>query len=321
MNNLGRHVDLFSKLQGWSGDVPEGVVVNFLGVLTAAEFLELYSPSNTIVTSMGSRAAASVPGVDDGEPFFEFASLYDAVLSAEGCFTMVELGGGYASRCVDAQAALDRYNAMPSKYVVVEAEPVHFEWAKRHMRANGIDPDQHWMINGAVSDTAEPVLFLVGEGLYYNGIIAAEDALDLCGQIDKLGQTQSVLRNMMATGHLGVQIPYSSKAGKHLHDMKYVSARPLSELLQPLGVVDLMDVDIQGAEISVLPPAMRVLNDKVKRLHLGTHGREVHKFMWDMFFENEWVCEYDFPPFSDIETDWGNFSTSDGILTFVNTRF
>jgi FkbM family methyltransferase len=320
MNDLGRHVDAFAKLEDWTGAVPDGSVANFLGVLTNESYLARHSPSNSIVAMGGTNATASVPAVSDGEPFFEFASLYDAVLAAKDRFTMVELGGGYASRCVDAQAALRRYNPLPASFVVVEAEPVHFEWAKRHMRANGIDPDEHWLINAAVSDSADPVLFLVGEGLYYNCIVTAKDAVDLCSEIEGIGKLQSALRNMMSTGQLGIEIPFTSKAGRHIHDMKYVSARPLADVLQPLDTVDLLDVDIQGAEIMVLPPAISALNAKVKRLHLGTHGLEVHKFMWDMFFEAEWLCEYDYPPASEIETEWGNFSTSDGILAFVNPR-
>lgn len=320
MNDLGHHVDAFAALQGWRGAVPDGSVANFLGVVTDTTFLELYSPSNNIV-AVGDDAVAEVPGVDDGEPFFEFAAVYEAVRSAKGQFVMVELGGGYASRCVDAYAALQRFNPLPAQFVVVEAEPTHFEWAKQHMKANGLDPEQHWMINAAVSDSGDPVLFLIGEGVYYNSIIQEKDGPDFCDQVIAMGAEKEALRNIVCTGQFGAKIPYKSLAGEHLHDMKYVSARTLADILQPLDTVDLLDVDIQGSEVVVLPAAMRAMNRKVKRLHLGTHSSEIHQFMWDLFFENEWICEYDYPPNTDVETEWGNFRTSDGILTFVNSRF
>lgn len=320
MNDIGHHVDAFTSLSGWRGAVPAGSVANFLGVMTDEEFVALHAPSNNIVTGDGG-GMAHVPSVSDGEPFFEFAAIYEAVRQASDRFTMVELGGGYASRCVDAHAAVQRFNPMPTQFVVVEAEPTHFDWAKRHMRANGIDPDQHWMINAAVSDSNDPVLFLTGEGLYYNSIIAGNDKVDIAEQVESFGMTRTVLQNLMISGSLGIKIPYTSQAGQHIHDMKLVSARTLAEILQPLQVVDLLDIDIQGAEITVLPPAMAMLNQRVRRLHLGTHGLDVHKFMWDMFFEAEWLCEYDYPPNTDVETDYGDFRTSDGILTFVNSRF
>ena len=72
---------------------------------------------------------------------------------------MVELGGGYAARTVDAHAALQLHNPMPSRYVVVEAELTHFSWALRHMHANGIDPDDHWMINALVGVDNKPHIF------------------------------------------------------------------------------------------------------------------------------------------------------------------
>lgn len=320
MNDLKQHVDAFSTLEGWQGRVPEGFVANFLGVMTEQTFIEHHAPSNSIVAA-GADTVAQAPCVSDGEPFFEFAAIYDAVLAAKGRFTMVELGGGFASRCVDAHAALGRYNPLPAFFVVVEAEPTHFQWAKRHMRKNGIDPDSNWMINCAVSDGADPVLFLTGEGVFYNSIVGDHDREDIFRQIADMNQATPVLRNLICAGRLGANIPYKSQAGEHLHDMKYVSARPLTDILQPLETVDLLDVDIQGAEISVLPPALKVLNGKVKRLHLGTHSPEIHKFMWEMFFENEWICEYDYAPNADIDTPWGSFRTSDGILSLVNSRF
>lgn len=320
MNDLGHHVGAFNALQGWRGAVPDGSVANFLGVITDSTFLELYSPSNSTMT-VGDDHVAEVPGVSDGELFFEFAAIYEAVRAAEGQFTMVELGGGYASRCVDANAALKRYNPLPARFVVVEAEPTHFLWAREHMRVNGIDPDEHWMINAAVSDSCQPVLFLVGEGVYYNSIIDEQESLSYCDKIVETGMEKEAMRNLICTGQLGAKIPYKSLAGEHIHDVKFVSARPLSDILQPLGTVDLLDVDIQGSEVTVLPAAIKSINRKVKRLHLGTHGAAIHTFMWEMFFENEWICEYDYPPNAVVETEWGDFRTSDGILTFVNSRF
>ncbi|MSO64751.1 MAG: FkbM family methyltransferase [Alphaproteobacteria bacterium] len=58
-----------------------------------------------------------------------------------------------------------------------------------------------------------------------------------------------------------------------------VSAVTLADILGPLDVVDLLEVDIQGAELAVLPPAMDLLDRKVRWLHLGTHGAGAHAAM------------------------------------------
>jgi hypothetical protein len=95
---------------------------------------------------------------------------------------------------------------------------------------------------------------------------------------------------------------------------------PLRDILQPLAHVDLMDIDIQGGEGEVLPAAMAVINKKVKRIHLATHGAQLHQEMWDLFFEHEWLCEMDYAPNSEHQSEWGRFENSDGILDLVNMR-
>ena len=69
-----------------------------------------------------------------------------------------------------------------------------------------------------------------------------------------------------------------------------------------------------------IPPAMEALNRRVKRIHIGTHGAGIHSEIWDLFFDNEWNCEIDFPPDTHNTTPWGDFETSDGILHLSNPR-
>ena len=233
---------------------------------------------------------------------------------------MVELGGGYAARCVDAYQALQSQKPMPAQLVIVEAEPTHFQWAKRHLRNNGIDPDDHWLINAAVCPDYDPVMFMQGAGTYYNSIVEP-GALDrLVEQVVALDNTRQLLLNLLATGETGVQVPYNSSIGSDLFRYKFVSALPLADILAPLAIVDLIDIDIQGAEKIVLPPAMEALNRRVKRIHIGTHGAGIHSEIWDLFFDNEWNCEIDFPPDTHNTTPWGDFETSDGILHLSNPR-
>jgi len=59
----------------------------------------------------------------------------------------------------------------------------------------------------------------------------------------------------------------------------------VSSLRRPYGNfstldhVDLMDVDIQGGEREVLPVAMDVISQKVKRILLATHSADLHQAM------------------------------------------
>src|SRR5258708_7228636 len=44
----------------------------------------------------------------------------------------------------------------------VVRRPSIYAEANRHLRNNGIDPDAHWVLSVAVSDSTDPVLFPVG---------------------------------------------------------------------------------------------------------------------------------------------------------------
>ncbi|MBM3492199.1 MAG: hypothetical protein FJX68_17515 [Alphaproteobacteria bacterium] len=169
MQDVSKHSDSIARLRPWRGTVAPGCFANFLGAQTALEFVARHPPSNAVIAPPeGGEAMARLPTPRDGELFFEFASLLDAVREAEERFVMLELGGGYAARSVDAALALRRFNPLPAFLLVVEAEPTHFAWAEQHFRANSLDPEQHWLINAAVSSQNQPVPFLIGAGYYFN---------------------------------------------------------------------------------------------------------------------------------------------------------
>ncbi|MBT4690611.1 MAG: hypothetical protein HOK21_20835 [Rhodospirillaceae bacterium] len=320
MNELGPLVDTIAKLEPWRGTCTEGSFANFLGVMTDLEYVARHHPSNIEQSNGESTTVVHPPKVTDGETFFEFAAINKAILEAKERFVMLELGGGYAARSVDAHRLLQTLNPMPCQLVIVEAEPTHFHWAKCHMAANGIDPQDHWLINAAVSTDCHPKMFMHGAGLFYNSFVDPRDVDEIVAEIVKIDGTEQVVRNLMIGGRCGIQMPYKSAAGQDLFDYSFVSTLSLTDILTPLPLVDLIDMDIQGAEDVVIAPAIEMLNRRVKRLHIGTHGGDVHRGLWDLFFEHEWICEFDYSPNSQHDTPWGPFETMDGILHLKNSR-
>ncbi len=318
MDQLEAMVRTFAETQPWQGEVPRGCFPNFLGVMTEEIFVADYAPSNGVLSNDGLINRTPAPKFDDGEIFFEQAAIHKAVEAAHDKFVMVELGGGYAARTVDAHAALQRHNPMPSRFVVVEAEPTHFRWAERHMRTNGIDPDEHWLINALVAADRAPKAFLLGEGFYGNGTVPDGDVDQLIANLRGDLTPADVLATLLKTGRCGVQQPYQVADGVRHFDFGFVSAMPLRDILMPLDHVDLMDIDIQGGESEVLPAAMDIIDRKVRRVHLATHGAERHSQMWDLFFEHGWLCEADYAPNSTHHSEWGSFENNDGILDLVN---
>ena len=317
MELLDATVGMFADMEPWQGDVRADCFPSYLGVMTETAFVAEQAPSNQLLP-VNNQGSAPPPTFANGEVFYEQAAIHRAVQDAKGQFNMLELGGGFAARTVDAHAALQRDNPLPCRFVVVEAEPTHFEWAKRHMRNNGIDPDAHWLINALVGIDTMPKLFLLGEGFYGNSIASDEIITQFLSNLAKGGMVEAAMGRLLRHGSCGVQQPFDVADGVRNFDFGFVSSIPLVDILQTLEHVDLMDVDIQGGEAEVLPAAMDAINKQVERIHLATHGKELHSHMWDLFFDHGWMCETDLAPNILHRSKWGSFETSDGILDLVN---
>src|SRR5215467_302190 len=160
MNDLKQYANVFEGITPWSGRVPRGYLVDFLGTLTDARFdvisdLDPASVGGDVVTT-------TVRAVSDGELWFEAVNWVVAAREARGRYTMVTLGACYGAQAVGSYRALQQLNPMPAKLVAVEPEPDNFDWIARHMRDNGIDPERQWLLRYAISDRNDVVYFPVG---------------------------------------------------------------------------------------------------------------------------------------------------------------
>ena len=102
------------------------------------------------------------------------------------------------------------------------------------------------------------------------------------------------------------------------HQLGFVSALTLADVLRPLDRVDFMDVDIQFAEIRVIPPSLDLLRRKVKLLSIGTHSGDIHEALLAAVDRSAWEVVFEFAPWTKHETALGTFDTQDGILTLLN---
>ena len=92
----------------------------------------------------------------------------------------------------------------------------------------------------------------------------------------------------------------------------------LSTLLAPLDYVDLVDADVQGAEADVFEAAIEQLAAKVRRVHVGTHGRDNERRLRELFAAHGWECRFDYPGDSRCETEWGTVEFEDGVQSWIN---
>ncbi len=175
---------------------------------------------------------------------------------------MIELGAGFGRWVVRGGLAA-RQRGLPSRLIAVEAEPNVYGWLRQHFATNGLDGT---LIHAAISEIPDEVLFtLAGRGVGHSigapipGTASASRKttmlpvsrcrMEYCGL--------PVLRH--ATGWRSVMVPSIN----------------LDCILEDLEHVDLIDMDIEGQELSTVRTHIDALTAKVKRLHIGTHGIEI----------------------------------------------
>ena len=223
----------------------------------------------------------------------------------------LHLGACYGAQAVGSCRAMQLLNPMPYKLVAVEPEPDNYEWTRRHMRDNSIDPDDQWLVKSAISARNDPVLFPIGSpgSGAQNCVATNEDrprARSMPTRSLPAGRSAEVLRNLMTTNSTG--LTKNLVEGENFPaEIKMVSAVTLQDILSPFDVVDYVESDIQQSEILVFPPFMTLLKRKVRRVHIGTHGLEVHNTLLQLFERDRWDIVFNYEPNSKFTSPIGRF--------------
>ena len=319
MNNLEEYAGVFDGIRPWSGTIPRGFFVDFLGTLTDAMFRVVLGVDPATVG--GHYLETRLPSIEDGEHWFEQVNWVVAAREARERYTMITLGACYGTQAVGCQRALQLLNPMPYKLVAVEPVPGNYESIARHMRNNGIDPDAQWLIQSALSDDNTPVLFPLGwPGVGAQNCVATNQSASRKTYADQLvasGRTEEALRNLLINNTTGLK--HRLVADREWEgEIKLVSAVTLDYVLGPLDFVDYLESDIQQSEIIVFPPAIPALKRKVHRVHIGTHGAEVHRELHRMFEEQGWEIVFSYEPGGTYREALGTFTVNDGVLTVRN---
>jgi hypothetical protein len=320
---------VFKGIKPWSGHVPPKFIVDFLGTLIDIEFHPmLFTDPHFDADSVGGDykktiiprlANAKTPA--DAEAWFEAVDWVVSAREARDRYVMITLGANYGAQAVGAYRALQTVNPMPCKLVAVEPVPGNLEWIRRHMRNNEIDPDRQWIVPLAISDKVEPVFFPVGgPGVGANNCYSTNERparLQYAEEFIERGMAADALRNLLIKNTTGLK-----KDLVEDHDfpaeIQLLSSITLNELLGPFQMVDLLESDIQQSEILVFPPFIELLRRKVRRIHIGTHGLDVHMALHSLFADNGWEVVFSYKPNSKYESTLGNFETNDGVLTVRN---
>ena len=312
--NLACGKGLFADIEPWRGLAPAGHMCNFLGVVRP--------PGVGVDPGVPARAVApELPTLRWGEGYYEWVTIHRAVTAAATRFTAVSLGAHFGGPLVNAAALLRRLRpGVRFKLVAVEGDPSMCALAAAHFRDNGIDPDDQAIVNAVVAPDNRPVPFTVSD-------VRTGSNVAFHGQTERRYIADLVVRNKLevavATGLLldGTTGLTTRLPGTEIAcEIAMASAVTVADVLGPLGVVDSLEIDIQSSEAVVLPPAIALLDRKVRRIHLGTHGGDVHVAMRGLFHDHGWEIESDLLPETTYAMPEGSFRTQDGVLGLSNPR-
>jgi hypothetical protein len=77
-------------------------------------------------------------------------------------------------------------------------------------------------------------------------------------------------------------------------------------------------MDIEGEELKVISAAIDVLNQRVARLHIGTHSHDIETGLRQLLAAHGWECKADYPCAQVSPTPWGPVQFVDGVQSWVN---
>jgi FkbM family methyltransferase len=294
-----RHHPVFYEFRRFSGNIPRSCEFDFLGSVTRPEFLGRQSSADLV------EVAPDYPPYD--EEYFEWIDLLESVILAAPQYTMMELGAGFGRWSVRAAFAAQQQNKRCA-LVAVEAEPTHFQWLMEHFRENALDPADHSVIHGAVANRSGTASFCVEapnggppEAWYGQAIVDPADDVEGVDTRQYLGSPIQCHRSgLKSVPVLGVTLGELAAGCNNL--------------------VDLIDMDIQGNELEVISAEIVTLNDKVKRLHIGTHSPEIEQGLRTLLRRHGWACHADYGMNSTCETPWGIVQFQDGVQSWTNPR-
>ena len=285
----------FSLISAYSGESEPGFEIDFLGIRTRSEFLA------------GEALRRMLPGIEPGEDYFEWIDLLDSIMAAKDQYTMVELGAGYGRWAVRAAAALRQLRPIPFHLIAVEGEPRHYRWLRQHLSDNRIASDACTLIEGVVSDHRYEVLFYVGSP---SG--ESDEPASWYGQA--ITQDYETVDESVSGAYEGQDVVQLKSGWRAVKTRSYL----LVDILPQAGRIDLIDIDVQGEELKVISAAIDVLNQRVARLHIGTHSHDIETGLRQLLGAHGWECKADYPCAQINQTPWGPVQFVDGVQSWVN---
>jgi len=242
-------------------------VVNFLGVKINPRYLP-----QILSERAGTLDEVPIPANWHAD-IAEWAAALRAVEISRERFTVLELGCGWGCWLNNAGVAARNLRLTP-RLIGVEGDSGHIEFARECCALNGFSPDQLELIRGIAAASE-------GVALFPTQANAGEN----WGLQPIFGATPAEQASAEATG---------SHETLPMIDLRQILARE--------GRVDLLHMDIQGGEATLVAGCREALREYVSYIVIGTHSREIEGQLFDMLVADGWVLEIERPAILDLNT-------------------
>ena len=258
--------------------IAENCYTDGFGVITQFECVPFLNPENL------NRERLQFPVPDDGfhAEAIEYVALTDALQRSEGnsTFSAVEIGAGWGPWITTAGVIAKNQNKNTITLVGVEASSERFDLMTRHLEGNALRPQ------GASGEDAQYknifTRLFMGAVWTYDGVIWFPES-----DVADMGAAATTKND--ATDYRGV-----------ISDNKSVPSRTLPTLLQGLGIIDFMHIDIQGSEFELLQNHIDWVSCNVRAMMIATHSRAIEGKLIELLFEHGWQLHREKP----CRVDW-----------------
>jgi FkbM family methyltransferase len=286
---------IFSGFSPYKGLCRQGEVIDFVGVRILGRWIGSAGASETVSLTVSPPDAA-------GDDYFEWISTLEAVAEAVNKFTMFELGAGYGRWALRGGVAAKSRN-LQVQLLCVEAEPQHAKWLREALQLNGL------------FDCArvEECVINTGQELVPFRIPVPElDAATWYGE--SVGHSEGLVGTNET--YFGKKVFVSPQGYNEI----YIPAVPLKKFLQGYPLVNFLNMDVQGAEGGIVRDSIHCMNQKVRRVHIGTHSHDIDTELVRIFQDNGWLPLWCFGSLQTNDTPFGRFEFVDGVQAWLNPR-
>lgn len=258
---------------------------NFLGVKIRPDFFP-----NILADRIGTIEPVPIPANWHAD-IAEWASCLRSVELSGERFSMLELGCGWGC-WMNNLGVLAKSLGKKIRLYGIEADEDHLRFAVSSLGDNEISKDEYLLTHGIAGKSGGFALFpRIESGINWGGAAI-------------FNPTELQIKEFADSGKF-VRMPVID----------------IEEVIKNEKKLDLMHVDIQGAELDLLTEIFDLLCNKVRYLFIGTHSRKIESGLFDLFMSNaSWSLEMERPAVHKI-IDGVPVVVVDGVQAWRNRLF